>query len=174
MSRVRDFFLEEAEQSLAVLRDEGLVEAGAAAPLHAAARRLRGNAQVARYGGVAALAYPIERRLKRLERGEEPWAHETRRILDEEVAALADAVQSVREGRVERESMRERAMEDPRENPDAGQEPEVSVHDLEYRGVAALRRATDLRKPLEEALAESRDVAPILDELFDLIGLGME
>jgi HPt (histidine-containing phosphotransfer) domain-containing protein len=170
MSRVRDFFLEEAEDCLEALRDERLIEERSAGPLHTAARRLRGNAQVARYGPVAALAQPLELRLKRLERGDESWGPASTRGVREGVAAVADAVQAVREGRIERESMKGI----PMEQPEAGQEPEVPIDELEYTGEAALRRAADLRGPLEDAIVDDQGVGAILDELFDLIGLGME
>lgn len=51
---------------------------------------------------------------------------------------------------------------------------EVAIEDLEYRGEAALARALELRSMLEETLLEDAPLSPILDELFDLIRLGME
>lgn len=51
--------------------------------------------------------------------------------------------------------------------------PVVPIQTLEYGGRAALARALELRKALEEALAAGRDATPLLEELFDLIRLGM-
>ncbi len=50
----------------------------------------------------------------------------------------------------------------------------VPVSRLEYAGRAALERALSLRPSLEEGLASEGGVGAILDELFDLIRLGLK
>jgi chemotaxis protein histidine kinase CheA len=54
--------------------------------------------------------------------------------------------------------------------------PKVStdIGELVYRGPAALRRALELRPRLEQALREEPGARELLDELFDLIRLGLE
>ncbi len=52
--------------------------------------------------------------------------------------------------------------------------PEVDIGTLEYAPGPALQRALDLRTALEDALVSDAPVGPILDELFDLIRLGMK
>lgn len=52
--------------------------------------------------------------------------------------------------------------------------PVVRVADLEYGGRAALERALELRPALENAIVSEAPAGPLLDELFDLIRLGMQ
>ena len=47
------------------------------------------------------------------------------------------------------------------------------MEELEYRGPAALERALELRAAIEDAVVSQAPVGPLLDELFDLIRLGM-
>jgi hypothetical protein len=49
----------------------------------------------------------------------------------------------------------------------------VEIRELEYRGPAALERAAELREAVEDAIVGEEPAGPILDELFDLIRLGM-
>jgi chemotaxis protein histidine kinase CheA len=169
MSRVTAFFLEEADACLAALGRDA-VAAGNVAKLHAAARRLRGNAQLARYGAVTELALRLERRLKSVARGQAGWTPAVAAAVVAEVAALEEAIGAVREGRIQREPTRGEGMDQPVDQAGA----EVAMEELEYRGEAALVRATQLRGPLEDAIAADEGTGPILDELFDLIRLGME
>lgn len=55
-----------------------------------------------------------------------------------------------------------------------GNAPVVRIDDLEYGGEAALERALELRPALEDAIVSESPAGPILDELFDLIRLGMK
>jgi hypothetical protein len=55
-----------------------------------------------------------------------------------------------------------------------GAPTEIPIDDLEYRGAAALQRALDLRTALEDGIVSGDPVGPILDEIFDLIRLGMK
>jgi hypothetical protein len=58
--------------------------------------------------------------------------------------------------------------------PQAPQEPaEVPIDELEYAGRAALERALELRVALEDAIVAEEPVGGIIEELFDLIRLGM-
>ena len=52
--------------------------------------------------------------------------------------------------------------------------PVVRIEEIEYDGRAALERALELRPALEDAIVSESPAGPILDELFDLIRLGME
>lgn len=168
MSRVRTFFLEEAAECLAILTSSPPAESRAGA-LHAAARRLRGNAQLARYRPVAEVALRLEHRLKRLRLGREEWTDETAQVVNRDVAAVARTVDAVRDGRIERECKPEVRMEEQQVTADV----EVAIEELEYTGPAALARAVELRAPLEDAIAADEAVGPLMDELFDLIRMGM-
>ena len=64
MNRVRAFFVEEATECLGALRSALTSEVPDRDALYAAARRLRGSAQVARFGGVAEEAEALERTLR--------------------------------------------------------------------------------------------------------------
>lgn len=50
---------------------------------------------------------------------------------------------------------------------------EIAIEELEYTSEAALARALELRAPLEDGIVAEDTVGPILDEIFDLIRLGM-
>lgn len=50
---------------------------------------------------------------------------------------------------------------------------EIAIEELEYTSEAALARALELRTPLEDGIVAEETVGPILDEIFDLIRLGM-
>jgi chemotaxis protein histidine kinase CheA len=171
MNRVRAFFLEEAAQCLSELRrpPAGVVP-GDLARLHAAARRLRGSAQLARYAPVAAVAGPLERRLRQLARGEGAWNDDVAAEVARAIDTVVDAVQDVREGRTEQGASRNMT-EQRQGQPDI---PEVPIARLQYDRDAALARALDLRTPLEDAMATHGPVDAILDELFDLVRLGMK
>jgi chemotaxis protein histidine kinase CheA len=171
VSRVRAFFLEEAAQCLSELRHPpaGLVS-GDLARLHAAARRLRGSARAARYGPVAAVAGPLERRLRQLARGEGAWNDDVAAEVARAIDTVEDAVQDVREGRTEQGASRNMTERGQRQ----ADVPEVPIAQLQYDRGAALARALDLRTPLEDAMATHGPVDVILDELFDLVRLGMK
>jgi hypothetical protein len=174
VSTVRAFFLEEAGECLGELKSCSAPARLDPRRAHAAARRLRGSAQLARYRPVADQARRLEARLKPLARQHAGDGHaEEYPSLAGEVAALVAAlersVDDVRQGRIEREPRLEKEM-------DQAHEPavvEVAIDELEYRGEAALARALDLRSALEDAILEDEPAGPILDELFDLIRLGM-
>lgn len=173
MNRVQAFFLEEAADCLVLLARPRPLEADDVGPLHAAARRLRGNAQLAQYGAVSRVALRLERRLKPVARGAADWTPATARAVAEDIEALTAAVEAVREGRVEREPPVSRE-EDTMENHEVEGAEEVAIEELEYRGRPALARALEIRTGLEDAIAADEPVGPILDELFDLIRMGME
>lgn len=59
------------------------------------------------------------------------------------------------------------------EGQSEGEVKEVAMEDLEYTPEAALTRALELRAPLEDGIVAEETVGPILDEIFDLIRLGM-
>jgi hypothetical protein len=175
VSTVRSFFLEEAGECLGELLScsgPGRLDPRRA---HAAARRLRGSAQLARYPVIAEEAWRLESRLKPLAR--RPAGGPTEGVpstLVDEVAALVAtlerSVDGVRQGRIEREPRVEKEM-------DESHEPvvvEMAITELEYRGEAALAAALELRSALEERIMEDEPTGPILDELFDLIRMGME
>lgn len=168
MSRVRAFFLEEAADCLDTLRS---ARQGRADParLHRAARRLRGNAQLARYAHIAALAARVEARLKPLVRGDEPWTDALVRDVTDGLHELERSVQAVREGSIQQDISREMTTEPQRPDP-AG---EVPIEELEYSASDALQRALELRTALEDGIVSGDPVGPLLDELFDLIRLGL-
>lgn len=170
MSRVRSFFLREATECLEAIRAELAREAPDPARTHAAARLLRGSAQMARYGALARQAGALESKLKPVVRGEHPWSAESVAVARGQLAVLERAVEGVRSGRTEPDPrMEEGSMEEQHVEGDRV----VPVEDLEYRGEAALARALELRPALEDAIVADEPVGPILEELFDLIGLGM-
>jgi chemotaxis protein histidine kinase CheA len=170
VTRVRAFFLEEATACLATLTDASASDAAGVRALHDAARRLRGNAQVARYREVTDVVRPLEQRLKRVLMGLERWTPEAAEWVAVEAAAVARVIDEVREGRIERETRMEDAMEDSHDTAEA----ETAIEELEYRGQAALERAAQLHEPLVDAIVSDEAAGPLLDELFDLIRLGME
>lgn len=170
MNRVRTFFVEEATECLAEIEEELADPSPDTEALYGAVRRLRGSAQVARFGSLAEDAGPIEEVLRRVAHGEMAWDDHLATRVEEEAASLAKAVEAVREGTIE---------QDEKEPPMDEQEPEtggidevVPAEALEYRGSGALDRAESLRSALEEALVGGTPPGPILDELFDLIRLG--
>lgn len=167
-SRTRAFFMEEAAECLAAVRAQlGRKEPDAAA-LHAAARRLRGSAQLARYGGIARLAEALETRLRPLARPGSSWPEGAGLDLAGRVVALERALEAVRRGEVEEDMATETAMDGQGSATGV-----VAIEELEYSGAAALQRALDLRTELEDAIVQEQPVGPILDELFDLVQLGM-
>ena len=167
MSRVRAFFVEEAEECLEAIDAElsGRPDPGA---VYRSIRLLRGSAQVARFGALANEAGSLEAAVRPTARGERPWDEALERRVRQAAASLAERVDAVREGRTEQdEDEREPMAEQGHEN---GAEA-VPVETLEYRGDAALQRALELREPLEKAVSDG-DPDAVLDELFDLIRLG--
>jgi chemotaxis protein histidine kinase CheA len=170
MNRVRAFFLEEATECLDAIRAglDGPTDPGA---LYTAARRLRGNAQMARFGRLAEMAWSLEERLRPVARGQAPWDDALRERAERELASLARGVDAVRDGSMEQDR-RESGMDDQKGNDPVGRDGVVPIDELEYRGTAALKRALALREPLEDAFVAAEPAGPIMDELFDLIRLG--
>lgn len=169
MSRARAFFVEEARECLATARAELAADIPSPAGLHAAVRRLRGSAQLARFGQPAAVAGALEARLKPVARGQAGWTEEladTARAAFDRLDALVDAIEA---GRVPQDSRSDVRMD---MQDRVGQEEWVDVAELEYSGEAALDRALELREALENAIVAEEPTGSILDELFDLIRLG--
>lgn len=179
MSRVRSFFLSEAERWMAELR----AHAGES-PLdidgsYRAIRRFRGNAQMARFGGLATTARRLEARLRPyMGSGQVPNEATLRDEIRAVLQSLEQGVDAVRNGRLEADPKVEAGMNEQGRN-EQGMENRgtkgrgvVSADSLEYRGAGALERALSLREALENAIVEERQTGPILDELFDLIRLG--
>lgn len=167
MNRTRAFFLEEATECLVAARAELEREEPDPAAVHRAVRRLRGTAQVARFTGIATRAASLEGRLRDAP-GAAEWPPDVRRATAEALRWLESALAEVRSGEVEPEIRGDEQMDG-----EAREEGDVGIEDLEYRGRAALERAMQLREVIEEATVTGASVAPLLDELFDLIRLGM-
>lgn len=166
MSRVRAFFLEEATDCLRTARAELRREEPDRAVIYRAVRRVRGSAQLARCGAVARQAAALEARIR--PRGEDSgWSPALAALAERGLTGLEAAVDAVRSGRTESEKETERTMD-----AEGGEEAVVGVQELEYRGEAALDRALELRRPIEDAIARKADAQPLLEELFDLIRLG--
>lgn len=167
MNRTRAFFLEEATECLAAARAELERETPDLAVVHRAVRRLRGTAQVARFTGIATRSASLEGRLRDAP-GAAGWPPDVRRATAETLRWLESALAEVRSGEVEPEIQGDEQMDG-----EAREEGDVGIEDLEYHGRAALERAMQLREVIEEATMTGASVAPLLDELFDLIRLGM-
>ncbi|MDX1673333.1 MAG: Hpt domain-containing protein [Longimicrobiales bacterium] len=170
MSRIQEFFVEEAEECMRALRDELSNDEPDPIVLYRSARQLRGSAQVARYGGLAGDATELEELLKGVARGDASWDEETEGRVRTALRSLEEEVEGVREGRVQPDP-EER---EPREDPASGEQTAVEVvpiETLEYQGAAALERALTLREAVEEAAGEEAPSA-VVAELFDLIRLG--
>ncbi|MGK7313610.1 MAG: Hpt domain-containing protein [Candidatus Longimicrobiales bacterium M2_2A_002] len=170
MNRVRTFFVEEARECLHEIEAELADPSPSTEALYAAVRRLRGSAQMARYGSLAEDAWPLEEVLRRVSHGEMAWDEKLETRVQEETASLARAVDAVREGSTAQDD-KEPLMEG--QAPDtAGADAIVPLEELEYSGRTALDRAESLRSPVEDAIVNGDPPGPILDELFDLIRLG--
>lgn len=170
MNRIRDFFIREATESLGIMRWALDGPHPDVAALHGAVRRLRGSAQLARFGAIAERAGRFEDELKPMARAGTASPEAVRVAAMEEVDALERALAAVRAGTMEQDSKSERPMEANR----VGEAEEVGIDALEYAGRSALERARELRTALEDAVVTDTPVGPILDELFDLIDLGMK
>ena len=169
MNRVRAYFIEEATECLDALERELSAAHPDPDAVYRAVRQLRGSAQVARFGALADEARALETALKPVARGGASWSELADRVRDG-IAGLARGVDAVREGRMEQDE-REPPMEE-QERDEPGTEQVVPIETLEYEGGAALERARTLRAPLEDAITAGDPPGAILDELFDLIGLG--
>lgn len=167
MSRVRSFFVEEATGCLQIARTELSSELPDRAALYRAVRRLRGSAQLARFGGVAHEAGALET-LLRPEPGNEGWSLALGAAAKPGLLRLEAAIDRVRAGEIETMDEMETVMEG-----EARVEGTVGMEELEYRGKAALEQALELRQAMEEAVTGRGPAGPLLDELFDLIRLGM-
>lgn len=171
MSRVRAFFVEEAAECMTILRGELRAPSPDPVALHAAVRRLRGSAQVARFGDLAREASVLESLLKPVAKGGAVWEETLGRRLKEGLESLARGIDAVREGRTEQDA-REGSVDEARASEAPSDGDVVSMESLEYGGSEALNRAQALRGPLEDAIIEGEPAGAILDELFDLIRLG--
>lgn len=168
MSRARAFFIEEATECLRTARSELARAAPERVVVYRAVRRLRGSALLARFASLTRDAGALEA-LLRPGRGADGWPES----LVERVRTGLDAL--------ELDLARVRAGElNPQEETKAPMDGEVRrtegvvrIEELEYRGRAALERAAELRDAIEDAVVSEAPVGPILDELFDLIRLGM-
>ena len=167
MSRVRAFFVEEATGCLQSARTELARELPDRVTLYRAVRRLRGSAQLARLGGVAREAAALEA-LLRPGPGNDAWTTALGMATAPGLDRLEAAVDAVRTGSIETMDEMETVMEG-----EARAEGAVGMDELEYRGKAALERALELRTAVEEAIVIEAPAGPVLDELFDLIRLGM-
>ena len=167
MSRVRAFFVEEATGCLQKARGELARERPDRMALYRAVRRLRGSAQLARLDGVAREAAALEA-LLRPGPGNEGWTTALRPATEPGLGRLEAAVDAVRTGSMETVDEMETVMEG-----EARAEGAVGMDELEYRGTAALERALELRTAVEEAIVKETPTKAVLDELFDLIRLGM-
>lgn len=180
MSRVRTFFVQEAEECL----DEARTALESAAPdrqrVYGAVRRFRGSAQLARFGTLAATARALERQLRPAGDGREAdWEPALAGGVAAGLDELETGMEAVRAGRMDEDTTTEATVVEQEESMESG-EPEAEVDPgtavpaeaLEYRGEAALDRARSLRGALEDAVVSEEPVGPILDELFDLIRLG--
>ena len=168
MSRIQEFFVEEAGECLRALRDALSGDEPDPIVLYRSARQLRGSAQVARYGGVAGDAMELEELLKGVARGDAEWDDEVEDRVRSSLSSLEEEVMGVREGRIQPDP-EER---EPREAPGGEERAPVEVvpvETLEYRGAAALERALTLREAVEDP---DGDPGPVVAELFDLIRLG--
>jgi chemotaxis protein histidine kinase CheA len=168
MNQVRAFFLEEASECLDTLEQQLSGPDPDPTVVHGAMRQLRGSAQVARFGALAAEAGTLERVLKPVAQGTAAWDTGLARQVWDGTMELARAVDAVREGRMEQDE-REPPMEE-QERSEAAEA--VPIEQLEYQGESALARAQELREPLEDAIVAGDPPGAILDELFDLIRLG--
>lgn len=171
MNRVRAFFVEEATECLGAIRTELARTNPHPDAVHAAIRRFRGSALMARFGGLADAAWSLERELKLAARGDARWDDAFRRRVAGELAVLAGGLDAVREGRMERDE-KEPSMEERSSTESTVEAEVVPIEALEYQGAAALERARALRGPLEAAIGSGAPTDAILDELFDLIRLG--
>jgi HPt (histidine-containing phosphotransfer) domain-containing protein len=168
VSRIRAFFLEEAAECLRVARSELDREGAERGAVHRAVRRLRGSAELARFTGIATRARALEARLRDAPGGAS-WPPDLRAAAAEGIDWLEGALEDVRSGAMEPENQREKPMEGEVRAGDV-----VGIEELEYRGNAALERAIELRAFLEDAIESGGTVTPLMDELFDLIRLGMK
>lgn len=179
MSRLRSFFVREATECLDAISAAVRQEPVETESLYRAARRLRGSAQMARFGGVADRAGRLERRAKS---ELEPSHSESEAETESEATLAVEAhgavedlerdVEAIRVGDIEQDPKEEAAMESQGMDESASDVPIASLDTLEYRGERALERALDLREALEDAIVSDQPAGPILDELFDLIRLG--
>lgn len=170
MNRVRAFFIEEATECLAAARRALSGSTPDPGAVYGAVRRLRGSAQVARFGGLAETARSLEESLRPVARGEAGWDEALGTRVAAGVESLSRDVDAVREGRVEQDE-REPAMDEQARN-EAGTGEVVPIETLEYQGDSALAKAQELREPLESAIVSGDPPGAIIDELFELIRLG--
>lgn len=168
MSRVRAFFLEEAAECLQAARAELARAMPQRQVVYRAVRRLRGSAELARFGGVAGQALLLEQRIRPRE-NDGGWSPELTALTDRGLGVLEAAVESVRAGEVEPTAEKKATMDG-----EAMAGGVVGVEELEYRGRAALERALELRSAIDRAIAEGGPVEATLDEIFALIRLGIE
>jgi HPt (histidine-containing phosphotransfer) domain-containing protein len=172
MSRMRAYFVQEALDCLETARS-ALVGDPDLDAVYGAVRRLRGSAQMARFGELAETALALERRLRPAPG--RPEAATLERVVRDTLEVLAIGVEAVRNGELEEDTEPEDTMDEQAVGGTevAGGEV-VALETLEYRGERALERAVELRGALENAIVSDEPSGPILDELFDLIRLGAQ
>lgn len=168
MNRTRAFFLEEAAECLRAARAELERAPPDRTAVYRAIRRLRGSAQLARFTSIARRAGWLEHRLRERE-GAVEWPRDLGMAAGEALGWLEVALERVRAGEVEPENQG-----DARMDGEARVAGVVELDELEYRGQAALERALQLRPLIEEAAGSGAALSPVMDELFDLIRLGMK
>ena len=174
MSRVRSFFLEEAGECMAGLGRELEVEPLDAVAVHRLVRRLRGSADMARFGALAARARELETWLRdraaaEMVRGS---GESVRRRVRQVMMQLHRELTEIREGRQEEDPRMEEGMTEVEAGVGQDGGEVVPVETLEYQGAAAIERALSLREALEDAIVADEPAGPVLDELFDLLRLG--
>lgn len=187
MSRVRSFFLEEAEACLDTLRAalDGVPDLAKA---YRAVRLFRGSAALARFGELSGQALELEEKLRpyrgRSEAGAgrgaseagEPPAEGVAQQVRSALNQLERGMAAVRSGDMEADPRMEEPMQEQGAEMGVEGSDVVAMETLEYRGEPALERALSLRGALEEAVDSGSDDSgqrtALLDEVFDLIRLG--
>jgi hypothetical protein len=97
------------------------------------------------------------------------WGATEAAAFREGVTAVAAAVQAAMDGTIPKDARTTMSTE----SQGGGEAVEIAIEELEYAPKAALERALELRAPLEDGIVAEDTVGPILDEIFDLIRLGM-
>lgn len=169
MNATRAFFIEEATECLGAARSELERAAPDPAALHRAVRRLRGTAQVARLTGIATRAASLEERLRDATGSTSGWSPDLGASAARSLLWLESALERVISGDTEHGNQGGEEMD-----REVRAEGGVDIEELAYRGGAALERAVKLRPAIEEATTTAVPLDPLLDELFDLIRLGMK
>lgn len=184
--KLNDFLAREAGEYLERV-SRLLTASGAPDPgeLLRLARGVRGSAQMAGAGEIAALAERLEREAREMAGGAAAWSEEARERCLRLAAEMESLLHLPNENVIpisdlfyddDLPQLGETAAPGPsRASAAGGADASVMpVDDLLYSGESALAAAWRLRRPLEDAVAAGdRDrSSALLDELFDLIDLG--